>query len=230
MIEHLITQAPDGRASVRAGLNELKEFGYIVSSRNQSDKGLFDGWETIVLEEPEDTEVRLSNVGDAPKFDNPTSDKPSDGKSNTNEQRTLMNNEKTNDVRKDSEKRIDAWFAEIWKHYPRKEGKSSARKAAVARVKSGVLVSTLLTATKNYEVERFAEDEKFTMLPSTFFGPDLRYEKYATRIGAHEEEMRAIQQRESEREFEERRKRENAASVPMPDSMKEMKKKLRGNL
>lgn len=78
MIAHLVKQGPDGKASVRAGLLELRDAGYIRSTRSRSDLGQFDGWETQVFEEP-DTEVRKTDVG-----------KPDVGKSDTNEDITRM--------------------------------------------------------------------------------------------------------------------------------------------
>lgn len=170
LVAHLVKQSPDGRASVRSGLMELREAGYITSERSRDDDGQFDGWETQVFEEPV-TEVRLPDVG-----------KPDVRKPNTNEQRTQMNNEPsetllvTNEV-DDRASRFDEQFDELWSHYPRKVGKAAAKKAARIRL-SAVPFDELMNATMNYAALRSGQDPAFTMHPATFYGPAERWRDF----------------------------------------------------
>lgn len=99
MQAHLIKQAPDGTASVRAGLNELKEAGYITSAKSKNDAGRFDGWDSFVYEEPV-TEMQFQHVG------GPTDGKTDVRKSHTNEELLSMKNEEMKN--EDNESTLEA--------------------------------------------------------------------------------------------------------------------------
>ncbi|OWY63799.1 hypothetical protein B7486_50950 [cyanobacterium TDX16] len=45
---------PDGRESLRSGLKELENLGYIIRARRQDERGRFAGWEILVFETLED--------------------------------------------------------------------------------------------------------------------------------------------------------------------------------
>lgn len=49
--EHLAKQSPDGIASVRSALKELRDKGYITSERGQNEQGKF-AWVTVLHESP----------------------------------------------------------------------------------------------------------------------------------------------------------------------------------
>lgn len=66
-------------------------------------------------------------------------------------------------------------FSEVWDSYPRKRDRKAALAAYRARRRAGVPRDDLLTATKNYAASRVGEDQQFTMLGSTFFGPHDRW-------------------------------------------------------
>jgi len=52
IVSHLVTQGPDGRASVMAALKELEDAGYVVRTKREKVKGRYDGMDCDVLEEP----------------------------------------------------------------------------------------------------------------------------------------------------------------------------------
>ncbi len=167
MIAHLVKQAPDGRDSVMSGLRELRQAGYIVSSRSRSETGTFDGWDTEVHEEPV-AEVGISEVG-----------KPEFGKPAPNEERvltmtevneSLLSNEDVGRVSKPHEP-YEAEFEDAWLNYPRKEGKIAAYRAFVARIRAGASPTDLRHAAFNYEKTRRGQDTRYTKLGSTFWGP-----------------------------------------------------------
>lgn len=72
-LEHLATQAPDGRDSVRAGLRELESCGYLRRWRTQDPRGHWH-WNSTVYDTP------VENRGDdpvdigSPILENPTSE------------------------------------------------------------------------------------------------------------------------------------------------------------
>ena len=70
-VAQLVGDGPDGTHSVRLGLIELEQAGYITRHKNRSVGGSFNGWEVEVHETPKDrsakieprTEVRKSHSG-----------------------------------------------------------------------------------------------------------------------------------------------------------------------
>lgn len=83
IVGHLVNQAPDGRASVMAGLQELEAAGYLVRKRTRDDEGRYDGTDSEIHEEPCDTStVRFSDRGFSDC-----------GKSDTNEEPSVMKDE-----------------------------------------------------------------------------------------------------------------------------------------
>ena len=97
MVAHLVNQGPDGRGSVMSGLRELKDAGYIVSSRARAKGGTFDGWDSTVYEEPV-TESRFPDSGCvAPSTEVGKTDvgKTDVGKTATNEELLLTKNKET---------------------------------------------------------------------------------------------------------------------------------------
>lgn len=84
-ITHLVNQSPDGRHAVRSAIEELKLAGYLRVTRERGRGGKFGGWATEVYEEPMSENQPC-----------PMSEKPSDGKSHSNELLIEMNDELMN--------------------------------------------------------------------------------------------------------------------------------------
>jgi len=65
-LKHLENQAKDGSESLRSGLKELEEEGYLLHKSNRNESGQFSGHEWIVYEDPfEDVDKKI------PKSENP---------------------------------------------------------------------------------------------------------------------------------------------------------------
>ncbi|WP_161938335.1 DnaD domain protein [Clostridium tepidiprofundi] len=79
--EEIAEHSTDGIASVRTGLKELMNAGYITRERLRDENGKFKGYEYVIYE--------------LPKCDFPKTDNPKTGKPKT-ENRILLNNELTN--------------------------------------------------------------------------------------------------------------------------------------
>lgn len=56
-VPHLIREMKEGRDAIQATLKELEIQGYLVRSRAQDKKGKFRGWETIVFETPQQSNL-----------------------------------------------------------------------------------------------------------------------------------------------------------------------------
>ena len=87
----VLKHSTDGRASLRAGLKELEEHGYLKRYRNRDDKGILRESKWILSEQP---------MFDFPKLDKPTLDKPTlDNRTltNTNQNNTNLNNTNLNE-------------------------------------------------------------------------------------------------------------------------------------
>lgn len=87
----VLKHSTDGRASLRAGLKELEEHGYLKRYRNRDDKGILRESKWILSEQP---------MFDFPKLDKPTLDYPTlDNRTltNTNQNNTNLNNTNLNE-------------------------------------------------------------------------------------------------------------------------------------
>lgn len=90
----LANRAPDGRAALRSGVEELKAQGYIKIAKERSEDGKFDGWTWHVYEEPPKFDFRTSVQ---PKVENPISDNPKSEKPKS-ENRTLQKKQGTKET------------------------------------------------------------------------------------------------------------------------------------
>lgn len=82
----VLKHSTDGRASLRAGLKELEEHGYLKRYRNRDDKGILRESKWILSEQP---------MFDFPKLDKPTLDNRT--LTNTNQNNTNLNNTNLNE-------------------------------------------------------------------------------------------------------------------------------------
>ena len=71
-------------------------------------------------------------------------------------------------------------FADCWAIYPRKLNRAGAEKAFAARVKSGVLIADLMTATQHFadSMRQEHREQAVVMHGSTFYGANDRYLDY----------------------------------------------------
>ena len=82
----VLKHSTDGRASLRAGLKELEEHGYLKRYRNRDDKGILRESKWILSEQP---------MFDFPKLDKPTLDNRT--LTSTNQNNTNLNNTNLNE-------------------------------------------------------------------------------------------------------------------------------------
>lgn len=92
-VRELITHAPDGVASLRSGMKELEDSGYLVKSLEHDKSGKFEGYDYTVIENP--TVLRKSLNGEQPYGEKPYTEKPY-----TENHTLLINNLTNNDYTK----------------------------------------------------------------------------------------------------------------------------------
>lgn len=220
IVAHLVTQSPEGKASVMGGLSELEKLGYIRRTKKRRDGERFDGIDSEVFEEPifpDKTASRFSAHGNSVN-----------GKSDTNEELPLMNNEENESC---SDSIIESAFEETWKHYPKKKGRGEALKSftATVRAKRGTL-EQLMDATINYAFSRVGQDDQYTVYGKRFFGPGNYWRDFALApIGATLNDRADIsRQIQDDTDWQAELERRHAESTPAPkgfaDSIRSMKR------
>jgi len=98
--EEIAKHSTDGLASVKTGLKELIEKGYIVRNRKRDELGKFKGYEYLVYEVPQEIKEDSLSATISPSCDFPTTDNPLTGnptlENPSTENRMLLNNDNTN--------------------------------------------------------------------------------------------------------------------------------------
>ncbi|MDN6291532.1 MAG: helix-turn-helix domain-containing protein [Tetragenococcus halophilus] len=131
----------DGRSSLRSGIKELEECGYIKRKRVRNQKG--------------QVSTSYWELCDKPTLEKPTLDKP------TQDNRTLLstNELSTNELstnKKNSSKQVSSNtlsedFEKLWKLYPKKTGKKKAFTSYKRVIKKGVTNKEIQTGIVKYK-------------------------------------------------------------------------------
>lgn len=131
----------DGRSSLRSGIKELEECGYIKRKRVRNQKG--------------QVSTSYWELCDKPTLEKPTLDKP------TQDNRTLLstNELSTNELstnKKNSSKQVSSNslsedFEKLWKLYPKKVGKKKALASYKRAIKKGVTNKEIQIGIVNYK-------------------------------------------------------------------------------
>lgn len=113
-------------------------------------------------------DVKMSNGFDAqvkPIPDNNTDNNSIDNSDNNNTNASESNSEKI------SQKEIENDFEEVWKIYPKKQGKEAAKKAYIKARKAGVLKLDIVSGLMRYKefIKANRTDDKYIKHGSTWF-------------------------------------------------------------
>ena len=179
----LTSLSKDGRDSVRSGLVELEEHKYLIRVQERED-GRFFGVTYNVYEVP-----KL----DSPKLDNPISDIPHNKElSNKELNNQLPNNNKDIVESKDGtkgngSKAYDNDFEQLWKLYPKKQGKPDALRHYKKAIKDGVTNEEIEQGIKDYveQIEINKTERQFIKLGSTWFSKKGWEDEYDTKDGGY---------------------------------------------
>ncbi len=155
-LKHLTTQATDGIGSVRSGLQELEDLGYIVRKQLRDDDGRF-----IAVE---------YTVNSTPGVENPRTEKP-------HTDNLTLNNKKSNKKNKITPE-IGSAYKELWSHYPSRGDHPNSYPAGLSAYQrlldQGVQHEVILLAVKQYA--KYTQDEvtdpKYVMSTARFLSSD----------------------------------------------------------
>lgn len=159
-LEEVMKHSTDGKDSFRAGINELKNYGYMQRIRTRNSKGHID-WETVVYERPHT---------DKPQVDNPPMDKPQVEKPCMGNPQLLSTDSTKNDITKNDSTNKESpsisKVREIYNHYlskgiiQHKNITSPMRSSINARLKD-YTYEQLIQAIDNYSIVYNSEDYWF---------------------------------------------------------------------
>jgi hypothetical protein len=137
MLKDLAAKGQEGRCACASAIHELESAGYVERKKTKSEKGHFEGWETIVYEQPKSgypTSDNLSPKSGFPKSDN----------------LTLINNEFNNI---NANAFIECRFEEFWAPYPikvkRKEAEELWKKKKLDRIADTIINNVKLRVEKD---------------------------------------------------------------------------------
>mgnify|MGYP001455794602 CR=1 FL=1 len=185
----LVKHSTDGRDSLRSGIKELIELGYIERVRKQGSDGKFAGYNYTVYENP--TRVGKTNNG---KTENGKSNTTNNNLTNNNitniNNITLLNTQPTT-IEKPApteNQDIEAMFNEMWELYPLKRGKtgiSITKKKEIFNVGADEFKRCIDRYKKEVEKDRKEFKELRYVNGSTFF--NSRYKDYLDKNYAEKE-------------------------------------------
>ena len=160
-LQEMAKNSKDGVESIKAGISELENLGYIHKSLKRSDNGkLSGGYDYTVYEIPQ------------PKQENTVSVKNLSDNLPIKENRSLINTELSNNT---NNKYTASDAEDIWSIYPNKKGK---RKSIdyILKILKKLSKEELIRAVERYSLEVENVDKKFILYGSSFFSG--RYEDY----------------------------------------------------
>ncbi len=169
----LVKHTSDGRDSVRSGLKELEDHGYIVRSRKRDKKGRLGEYEYIVYERP--NHIGLSNVG-----------KTNIGLSNVGKSNTTNNKDTNNDLTKNNLNILSSDarpYEEIIRYLNKKAGKNfsstteTTRKFINGRLNEGKTIDDFKKVIDIKTDEWLNTESEKYLRPSTLFRPG-NFENY----------------------------------------------------
>ncbi|MCD8821218.1 conserved phage C-terminal domain-containing protein [Staphylococcus gallinarum] len=160
----------DGKDSLKSGIKELEEVGYVVRTRKRNDKGHLTGYEYLVYEQSNHNGISYLGLSD-------------DGKTDNGKSAPTNNNSTNNDLTK-NDSRVDFIpYKEIIDYLNSKTGKRYSHKSKAnqklikARMNEGYTKDDFIRVidTKTNEWINI-EDMKSYLQPTTLFGN--KFDKY----------------------------------------------------
>lgn len=153
----LIKHSKDGRDSIRGGLKELEDKGYLVRERARDDLGKLKGTDWLLYETPQNVNIPtfppktdFPMLG-KPMLDNPMLGNPTLLSTNSTKDLPKLNTNNTKDKDNTSNKNsMAALFNKIWAIYPKKTLKQSGLLAYKKAIKKGVTHEEIEQGVLNY--------------------------------------------------------------------------------
>lgn len=153
----LIKHSKDGRDSIRGGLKELEDKGYLVRERARDDLGKLKGTDWLLYETPQNVNIPtfppktdFPMLG-KPMLDNPMLENPTLLSTNSTKDLPKLNTNNTKDKDNTSNKdSMAVLFDKIWAIYPKKTLKQSGLAAYKKAIKKGVTHEEIEQGVLNY--------------------------------------------------------------------------------
>ncbi len=165
----LVKHFTDGKESIRTGLKELENFGYLTRVQGR-EKGKFSSNDWTISDEP---------TTFPPCTDNPSTAKP------TTDKQTLLSTNSTKDlyIQKNTSTSLTEDFEKLWKLYPNKKGPKKKAYASYCRaIKNGTtnkqIQDGILKYKKYLEVEAWQKPAH----GSTWFSNERWEDDYAVEV------------------------------------------------
>lgn len=177
-LQGLVAINKENLSAVKSALGELREFGYVEITKqmpNETKSGrieyVYDIYEYPKQEgEKQGAEnLQVENLS----VEVQSIEKPLQLNTNNKTTYNKKTNNKINNIYNDE-------FEQIWKEYPRKQGKSVALKAYIKARKNGVDKDTILTGIKNYvnAINQNKTERKYIKQGSTWFNQECWNDEY----------------------------------------------------
>lgn len=167
----VVKHSKDGISSLRSGIHELEERGYLQRKRIRVKGKLKDSmW--ILSETPNLENLSLENLN----LENSTL-------INTNSNNTNLNKDNRStdkSVDRVSKKQLEEDFNKLWKLYPRKEGKKKAFEAYKRAIKKGTTNKEIQTGIVNYltQIRVQRTSKQYIKQGSTWFNGECWNDEY----------------------------------------------------
>lgn len=177
----ILKETTDGLNSFQSGIKELIKANWLTKRQVILENGRFGGIEFELMHNiekvPTDTLKNELKSVDLPSSENPSSEKPSSENRPTYKER--LNKEISNKERKNN---IYVFFDDLWKQYPKKEGRQKAEEYFKRSVKTQTDLDNIFKAIENYKlkIEKEGISYQYIKMGSTWFNCWSDYIDYQT--------------------------------------------------
>jgi hypothetical protein len=177
----ILQETTDGLNSFQSGIKELIKTNWLTKRQVILENGRFGGIEFELMHNLENattvTHKTPQNITEKPTTDNPTTDKPTT--ENRPTYKEIYNKEISN---KEISNNIYVHFEDLWKQYPKKEGRQKAEEYFKRSVKNENDLDNIFKAMENYKlkIEKEGILYQYIKMGSTWFNCWSDYIDYKT--------------------------------------------------
>lgn len=174
-IAGLVAISKENETAIKSALRELKQFGYLKVTKlmpSETESGRIE-YSYDIYEEPSEDLIKEFQSLEKQEAENQPLENP--GQLSINNQLTenkIIKNKNNDQPAKPADSALVSEFEELWKDYPRKQGKNNALKAYVKARKSGIDKVTIQNGIERYNAQITANktNMKYVKQGSTWFG------------------------------------------------------------
>lgn len=194
----ICNRGAEGRDSMQNGLKELKEYGYLHIYPSKAKNGQFEGWiweyddvpfvaeilENHITEKQHETAEIVQDFRSAENsYNGNLEGRQSSTYNNTDFNNTNYNNTDTKEINKKNTIKtaeLEQEFEQLWKLYPRKEGKTDAKKHYIKARKAKTLYETVEKGLYRYKeyLEQQGTESQYIPHGSSWFCQERWNDEY----------------------------------------------------